>query len=277
MASSASTSPRRGCRSKRRCASCTRPRPSSACGPSRAARRRCQVGACVCVCVCVRCVCSQLACGDGSDECVPPLPSPAPPRTKHNLQQPSNKKNKKRKKNQKNTTGHSESVLCVAFSPDGRRLASGSGDTTVRFWDLTTQLPKREGRGQHKNWVLSVAWSPDGAVLASGDMDGAIWLWDGASGAPLGACAGHKKWITSLVCVCFVFLLFAGCRAVPALFRDATQPHKHHPRPPPPQQKNQRSRGSRRTARCRAAASRRRPRTRLCACGTSRRGGACSR
>jgi WD40 repeat protein len=37
--------------------------------------------------------------------------------------------------------GHSESVLVVAFSPDGKRLATGSGDTTLRFWDLNTQLP----------------------------------------------------------------------------------------------------------------------------------------
>lgn len=40
--------------------------------------------------------------------------------------------------------GHSESVLVVAFSPDGRRLATGSGDTTLRFWDLNTQLPQFE-------------------------------------------------------------------------------------------------------------------------------------
>ncbi|KCV67521.1 hypothetical protein H696_06040 [Fonticula alba] len=37
--------------------------------------------------------------------------------------------------------GHAEAVLSVAFSPDGSRLASGSGDTTVRFWDITTQTP----------------------------------------------------------------------------------------------------------------------------------------
>lgn len=37
--------------------------------------------------------------------------------------------------------GHAESVLTVAFSPDGKRLASGSGDTTVRMWDLNTQTP----------------------------------------------------------------------------------------------------------------------------------------
>ena len=39
------------------------------------------------------------------------------------------------------TTGHTEAVLSVAFSPDGQQLASGSGDTTVRLWDLNTQTP----------------------------------------------------------------------------------------------------------------------------------------
>ena len=38
--------------------------------------------------------------------------------------------------------GHAEAVLAVSFSPDGKHLASGSGDTTVRLWDLSTQLPQ---------------------------------------------------------------------------------------------------------------------------------------
>uniref|UniRef100_A0A453A5I1 NLE domain-containing protein n=1 Tax=Aegilops tauschii subsp. strangulata TaxID=200361 RepID=A0A453A5I1_AEGTS len=44
--------------------------------------------------------------------------------------------------------GHTEAVLAVSFSPDGRCLASGSGDTTVRFWDLSTQTPLYTCKGQ---------------------------------------------------------------------------------------------------------------------------------
>ncbi|XP_010450215.1 PREDICTED: tubulin beta-4 chain-like isoform X3 [Camelina sativa] len=49
--------------------------------------------------------------------------------------------------------GHEEAVLCVSFSPDGKQLASGSGDTTVRLWDLYTETPLFTCKG-HKNWVM---------------------------------------------------------------------------------------------------------------------------
>jgi WD40 repeat protein len=49
-------------------------------------------------------------------------------------------------------TGHSEAVLSVQFSPDSRMLASGSGDTTVRFWDIYTQTPLFTCTG--KVWLL---------------------------------------------------------------------------------------------------------------------------
>ena len=48
--------------------------------------------------------------------------------------------------------GHSEAVLSVQFSPDSRMLASGSGDTTVRFWDIYTQTPLFTCTG--KVWIL---------------------------------------------------------------------------------------------------------------------------
>lgn len=94
--------------------------------------------------------------------------------------------------------GHAEAVLSVAFSPDGKHLASGSGDTTVRLWNHETETPKHTCKG-HTNWVLCISWSPDGRVVASGGMDKDVRLWDPITGAALGgAMRGHRKHITAL-------------------------------------------------------------------------------
>ena len=96
-------------------------------------------------------------------------------------------------------TGHSEAILSVSFSPDGSQLATGSGDTTVRIWDLNTETPQFTLKG-HKDWVQIVAWSPDGSILASGSMDSTVRLWNPKTGAPLGdALRAHTKSITSIV------------------------------------------------------------------------------
>ncbi|CAI7880233.1 unnamed protein product [Closterium sp. NIES-53] len=94
--------------------------------------------------------------------------------------------------------GHTEAVLAVAFSPDSKQLASGSGDTTVRFWDVDTQTPLKTRAG-HKNWVLSLAWSPDAKWLATGGMDAHVLLWESPAGEkdPV-ALKGHRKWITAI-------------------------------------------------------------------------------
>lgn len=95
--------------------------------------------------------------------------------------------------------GHEDAILCMSFSPDGAKLATGSGDKTVRFWDLMTETPFRlKANNAHEGWVLCLAWSPDGRILASGGMDGYICLWDGQSGSLLGRLTGHRKWITQL-------------------------------------------------------------------------------
>lgn len=94
--------------------------------------------------------------------------------------------------------GHKEAVISVAFSPDGKHLASGSGDTTVRFWDIHTQTPYYTCEG-HKHWILCICWSPCGSKLASACKNGSINLWNPYTGKQIGkTMTGHKMWVTSL-------------------------------------------------------------------------------
>lgn len=76
----------------------------------------------------------------------------------------------------KKLTGHKDQVLALAFSPDGKLLASGSADHTIRLWDLQAFKLIRTLKG-HQGSVYSVAWSPDGGTLASGSEDGTARLW----------------------------------------------------------------------------------------------------
>lgn len=74
--------------------------------------------------------------------------------------------------------GHTHWVMSVAFSPDSTRLASGSGDNSIRLWDTTSHRCTAVMRDAHKHWVSSVAWSPNGTRLASGSWDRSVKLWD---------------------------------------------------------------------------------------------------
>jgi WD40 repeat protein len=96
-------------------------------------------------------------------------------------------------------SAHSAPVLSVAFSKDGKWLASGSGDNTIILWDTATHQPRPPLTG-HKDPVLSVAFSPDGKTLASGSADKTIRLWDVATYRPLGLpFLGHNGPVTKVI------------------------------------------------------------------------------
>ncbi|MCP4104854.1 MAG: WD40 repeat domain-containing protein [Desulfobacteraceae bacterium] len=91
-------------------------------------------------------------------------------------------------------------VNAVAFSPDGKTLASGADDNTVRLWDVASGKEIRRLEG-HRKRVVSVAFSPDGKTLASGAgnfLGSDKTVWDVASGKEIRSLAGHTKPVQSV-------------------------------------------------------------------------------
>jgi WD40 repeat protein/tRNA A-37 threonylcarbamoyl transferase component Bud32 len=88
-------------------------------------------------------------------------------------------------------TGHDGTMWSVAFSPNGRWLASGGNDRTVRIWDTVKGQEVRALRG-HSDVVLCVAFDPAGRRVASCGRDKTVRIWDPATGALLSTLPGHK-------------------------------------------------------------------------------------
>lgn len=105
----------------------------------------------------------------------------------------------------KTLAGHSNWVLCVAYSPCGTMIATGSMDNTVRLWDAKLGEPLGSALNGHTKWVSSLTWEPLHLVtpgnlprLASGSKDGTVKVWDTARRVCSMTLSGHTN---SVSCV----------------------------------------------------------------------------
>jgi WD40 repeat protein len=95
--------------------------------------------------------------------------------------------------------GHTGPVTSVAFSPDGRRVVTGSRDNTARVWDLSSPTPVASRLEGHQRDVTSVAFSPDGRRVVTGSGDNTARVWDLSGPTPATTpLEGHSSWVWSV-------------------------------------------------------------------------------
>ena len=95
--------------------------------------------------------------------------------------------------------GHTAEVKSVAFSPNGKLIATGALDNTIRLWDAESRQPIGEPLLGHDKVVSALAFSPDGSHIASGSFDQTVRLWDAVRRAPIGEpMRGHAAEVSSV-------------------------------------------------------------------------------
>ena len=94
---------------------------------------------------------------------------------------------------------HHPVVMAIAFSPDGKLIASGGADKAIIVWDIETGLEKKvfEGHAWGIGWQ-ALDWSPDGSLIASGDRAGVVRIWEVETGNELAVLRGHQDDITGI-------------------------------------------------------------------------------
>jgi len=94
--------------------------------------------------------------------------------------------------------GHDDKVFALAWSPDGKYIASGSRDKTVRIWDVITGEDSLV-YGSHHACLLSLAWSPGVRNhIASGDTNGVVQVWEAFTGRNIVSYRGHIRFVRSV-------------------------------------------------------------------------------
>lgn len=95
------------------------------------------------------------------------------------------------------TDGFAINYNCVAFSPDGTKLATGAYDNAAKVWDLNIEKGIRILKG-HSGSINEVSFSPDGSILATASEDKTVKTWDLNTGKEILTLQGHSKSVTSL-------------------------------------------------------------------------------
>jgi hypothetical protein len=90
-------------------------------------------------------------------------------------------------------SGHSDIVMSVSFSPDGKRVLTGSRDQTARLWDVASGRELLSLKG-HRGWVVTVAFSRDGQRIVTASSDGTAKVWQADSAEEVKNWQSEERW-----------------------------------------------------------------------------------